>query len=70
MRARETRRHALAVLGLCEASDDESVRCRYRELALEHHPDRGGDAARFREIAGAVAALRLADAKLAASSHT
>jgi len=32
------------------ATDDEIVRA-YRELALKYHPDRGGDAGRFSEIA-------------------
>lgn len=38
---------ALATLGLEEDADWPAVRRRYRELAGRHHPDRGGDTARF-----------------------
>jgi curved DNA-binding protein CbpA len=33
------------------------VKKRYRELALEHHPDRGGDPERFKEIASSYEVL-------------
>lgn len=38
------------VLGLDGAVTTEQVRAKQRELALRHHPDRGGDAARMAEI--------------------
>jgi hypothetical protein len=41
------------VLGLCSDATLRDVRRAYRRLALVHHPDRGGDAARFREITDA-----------------
>ncbi len=42
-----------SVLGLCPDATLRDVRRAYRRLALVHHPDRGGDAARFREITDA-----------------
>ncbi|MFR9718855.1 DNA-J related domain-containing protein [Aeromonas diversa] len=41
------RREALALLGLGEDADRLQIRRRWRELALAHHPDRGGDAEIF-----------------------
>ncbi len=55
------REEALAVLGLGPGASPGQIRRRYRELALEHHPDRGGDADRFRRIAEAMEVLRLLD---------
>jgi len=38
------------VLGLKENATSEEVKAAYRKLASEHHPDKGGDAARMAEI--------------------
>lgn len=38
------------VLGVPEAAPIDQVREAYRRLALEHHPDRGGDADRMAQI--------------------
>lgn len=38
---------ALAALDLSPPADLDSIRTQYRRLAMRHHPDRGGDAARF-----------------------
>jgi len=46
------------VLGIPPGSPLESVHARYRELALRHHPDRGGDPAQMRRIARAYEAIR------------
>ncbi len=51
---REARAEALAVLGLEDPVDDATIRDRYRRLARLHHPDRGGDGARLREINAAM----------------
>jgi len=37
-------------LGVSVDADSETIRRRYRELAQEHHPDRGGDASRMSAI--------------------
>jgi len=41
---------ALNTLGLEEGSDWPTIRSRYRQLASQHHPDKGGKSARFIEI--------------------
>jgi hypothetical protein len=38
------------VLGVSPLDSPDVVRARYRELALERHPDRGGSAEKMREI--------------------
>jgi curved DNA-binding protein len=40
----------LAILGLKSASSREDVKRAFRQQARQHHPDAGGDAAKFREI--------------------
>lgn len=52
------RSEALAALGLGADADLETAQRRYRELAMSHHPDRGGDATRFQVIQEAIAILR------------
>ena len=47
----------LRVLGLRADATREQVKARHRELAFEHHPDRGGDAARFRQVQAAYESL-------------
>lgn len=49
---------ALATLGLGPGADLETAQRRYRTLAMQHHPDRGGDATRFHAIQEAIAILR------------
>ena len=39
----DSRSEALALLGLTDPVDDPLIRQRYRELVMQHHPDRGGD---------------------------
>jgi len=46
------------VLGVAADATDEEVKAAYRKAALEHHPDKGGDAERFREVQEAYEALR------------
>lgn len=49
---------ALALFQLDEKASQEAIRRRWRELALQHHPDRGGDAERFIRIRWAWEYLR------------
>lgn len=46
------------VLGVPPGTPLESVHARYRELALQHHPDRGGDPEQMRRIGRAYEAIR------------
>jgi DnaJ family protein A protein 2 len=45
------------LLGVDKASSAEDIRRAYRKLALQHHPDKGGDAERFQLIGEAYAVL-------------
>ena len=49
---------ALAVLGLPETASQADIRRRWKALALAHHPDRGGELARFQAIELAWRTLR------------
>lgn len=40
----------LSILGLSQGATLEDIKQRFRELALEFHPDRGGDSEKFIEI--------------------
>lgn len=51
------RTEALAVLGLDEHAPADRIKRRYRQLAMHWHPDRGGDAQRFRELQEAMGVL-------------
>lgn len=51
------RQQALQVLGLEDPVDDRTIKKQYRRLAMEHHPDRGGDHAVLQEINSAVKIL-------------
>lgn len=53
----DRRRDALRVLGLSDPVDDATIRRRYRELVMAHHPDRGGETTRLQLINAAVADL-------------
>lgn len=51
------RAEALAVLELTADADAETIRLQYRRLAMQHHPDRGGDQTRLQAINAAMAVL-------------
>lgn len=55
----ERRAQALAVLGLEDPVERDVIKRRYRRLAMEHHPDRGGDTAELQRINGAMELLGL-----------
>ena len=49
--------HFYAVLDMPPGSTDVELKAAYRELALKHHPDRGGDSSIFAEITCAASVL-------------
>ena len=53
---------ARTIMGLGENDSDAALRKKWRELALLHHPDRGGDEEKFRTVADAYQCIM--DAKL------
>jgi hypothetical protein len=55
--SRDRRAGALAELGLADPVDDATIKRAYRRLAMQYHPDRGGDTARLQAINAAVALL-------------
>jgi len=48
--ANQRRHQALAVLELADPVDEATIKQRYRRLAMEHHPDRGGDTQAFQSL--------------------
>jgi DnaJ-class molecular chaperone len=63
LRSAPLRRTYYEVLGLPPASSYDALHTRYRELAEQHHPDKGGDGDKFREIALAWGVLKDAAAR-------
>lgn len=53
----DLRQDALEELGLVDPVDDATIKKRYRELAMKHHPDRGGDKEKLQSINVAMAKL-------------
>ncbi len=51
------RAEALRTLELDEHASREDIRRRFRELAMRHHPDRGGDGENFKRICAAMELL-------------
>ncbi len=52
------RRTALDELGLCDPVDDETIKQTWRQLVMQHHPDRGGNKTRLQIINSAMDWLR------------
>ena len=46
-----------STLGLQRGASDDEIKKAYRKLAMKHHPDRGGDQNKFKEISTAYDAL-------------
>lgn len=46
-----------STLGLKRGASDDEIKKAYRKLAMKHHPDRGGDEKKFKEVSTAYEAL-------------
>lgn len=53
----DRRDEALSILELSSDADDAAILLQYRRLAMQHHPDRGGDATKLQAIHAALAIL-------------
>ncbi len=56
-RRQDVRTDALAELGLEPSAGADEIKRRYRKLAMQHHPDRGGDTAKLQRLNAAMAVL-------------
>ncbi len=54
---KDERQKALAELGLRDPVDDATIKRTYRKLAMEHHPDRGGNKSKLQNVHTALAVL-------------
>src|SRR3989344_2935665 len=52
-----TKKDYYEILGVSKDSSKDEIKKTYKKLALQHHPDRGGDAEKFKEISEAYAVL-------------
>jgi DnaJ-domain-containing protein 1 len=59
----EGRQQALAVLDLEDPVDLPAIKARYRRLAMQHHPDRGGDRCELQRINAAMKVLENSNAR-------
>ena len=48
-------------LGVQETANDQEIKKAYKKLAMQHHPDRGGDAKKFQEISEAYESVKSED---------
>lgn len=55
--SRDQRAQALDVLGLNDPVDDLTIKQTWRRLAMQHHPDRGGNLRRLQDINAALNSL-------------
>src|SRR3989338_10981947 len=52
-----TKRDYYEILGVSKNSGRDEIKRAYKKLALQYHPDKGGDAEKFKEISEAYAVL-------------
>jgi len=54
----EHRGEALTVMKLSHPTSYPDIKQQYRRLAMQHHPDRGGDPSQFQRLEWAMGILR------------
>jgi len=52
-----TKRDYYEILGLSKSASKDEIKKAYKKLAIKHHPDKGGDAEKFKELSEAYAVL-------------
>ena len=52
-----TKKDYYEILGVGKETNKAEIKKAYKKLALKHHPDKGGDAEKFKEISEAYAVL-------------
>ena len=53
-----------STLGVAPNASDDEIKKAYKKLAMKHHPDRGGDQAKFQEIQEAYDTLTTPDKQI------
>lgn len=53
-----SKRDYYEILGLSKGASDDEIKKAFRKVAIEHHPDRGGDEAKFKEANEAYEVLK------------
>ena len=46
------------ILGVSKGADSSELKSAYKKASMQHHPDRGGDAEKFKEINQAYSTLK------------
>ena len=57
------------ILGVPQSSNKEDIKKAYRKLAMKHHPDKGGDEDKFKEISEAYSILSDDDKRRQYEAH-
>src|SRR3954454_4621835 len=59
-----TKRDYYEILGVGKDASADEIKKSFRRAAVEHHPDRGGDETKFKEINEACEVLKVADKRM------